>query len=335
MKKPALIIAEAGVNHNGEIKKAYELIEKASYAGADVIKFQTFEADKLLTDSAKKADYQVVNTSKEESQHEMIKNLELSKEDHYKLIEHCKKFDIEFFSSAFDLDSLGFLQELNLSRFKVPSGELTNLPYLRQMGSYNKPIILSTGMSNLIDIKNAIKALEVSGTPKHMITVLHCNTEYPAPKEDVNLNAMLTIQREFDVKIGFSDHTSGIEISIAAVALGATIIEKHITLDCSLPGPDHSASIEPNEFKNMVTSIRNIEIAMGNGIKEPSEKEKANMLVARKSIIASKRIVKGTIFTNENITCKRPGEGLSPMQIDKVIGSIARKDFNLNDYISL
>jgi N,N'-diacetyllegionaminate synthase len=335
MKKPVLIIAEAGVNHNGEIKKAYELIEKASYAGADVIKFQTFEADKLLTDSAKKADYQVVNTSKEESQHEMIKNLELSKEDHYKLIEHCKKFDIEFFSSAFDLDSLSFLQELNLSRFKVPSGELTNLPYLRQMGSYKKPIILSTGMSDLLDIKNALDALEVSGMHKHMITVLHCNTEYPVPKGEVNLNAMLTIQREFDVEIGFSDHTSGIEISIAAVALGATIIEKHITLDCSLPGPDHSASIEPNEFKNMVTSIRNIEIAMGNGVKEPSEKEKANMLVARKSIVASKRIVKGTIFSNENITCKRPGEGLSPMQIDKVIGFVARKDFNLNDYISL
>ena len=329
------VIAEAGVNHNGNIKIACELIEQAALAGADIIKFQTFEAETLVTETAKKADYQLVNTSEAESHYEMIKKLELKKEDHFKLINHCKKHNIEFFSSAFDTESLEFISTLGLSRYKVPSGEITNLPYLRQMGSYKKPIILSTGMSDIQDIRNALEVLEKAGTPRSKITVLHCSTEYPAPINEVNLSAMNTIKDEFNVEVGYSDHTSGIEVAIAAVALGAKIIEKHITLDKSMPGPDHAASAEINEFKLMVKSIRNIEIAIGDGVKQPTLAEKSNILIARKSVVASKFIAKGEEFSYQNITVKRPGKGISPMLVDQVIGSISKKDFEPNEYIIL
>jgi len=330
-----LIIAEAGVNHNGKMDLACELVEKAAASGADIIKFQTFEAKSLVTKVAEKANYQRINTSVAESHYQMIKNLELKKNDHHRIIKHCRKHNIEFFSSAFDLDSLEFLASLNLSRFKVPSGEITNLPYLRQMGAYQKPIILSTGMSNMDDIGNALIALESAGTSRDKITVLHCSTEYPAPIGDVNLNAMRTIRETFNVEVGYSDHTSGIEVAIAAVALGATVIEKHITLDRSLPGPDHSASLEMKEFTQMVESIRNIEKAMGNGIKVPSAIERSNMAVARKSIVARTFISKGQKFTYDNLTVKRPGTGLSPMKIDSVIGEFASKDFYPDEEISI
>jgi N,N'-diacetyllegionaminate synthase len=329
-----LIIAEAGVNHNGDIKIAFKLIEEAANAGADIIKFQTFEANRLVTDSAKKAKYQLANTSKKESHYEMIKKLELKKDDHFKLIEHCKKNNIEFFTSAFDTESLAFISSLELSRYKVPSGEITNLPYLKQMGSYNKPIILSTGMSDIQDIKNAIDALEHSGTSRSKITVLHCSTEYPAPINEVNLMAMLSIKKEFNVDVGYSDHTAGIEVSIAAVALGAKVIEKHITLDKNLSGPDHLASTEPEEFKKMVTSIRNIEKALGDGVKKPTKLEKDNMLIARKSIVASKNIKKGDIFSYNNLTVKRPGNGISPMYLDSLVGKLASKSFKENEIIT-
>jgi N,N'-diacetyllegionaminate synthase len=330
-----LIIAEAGVNHNGEMDLAFELVEKAAASGADIIKFQTFEAKSLVTKTAEKAQYQRSNTSVAESHYQMIKNLELKKNDHYRLIEHCSKHNIEFFSSAFDLDSLGFLADLNLSRYKVPSGEITNLPYLRQMGAYQKPIILSTGMSNMDDIGNALMALESAGTSRDKITVLHCSTAYPAPIGDVNLNAMRTIRETFNVEVGYSDHTSGSEVAIAAVALGASVIEKHITLDRSLPGPDHSASLEIKEFTQMVESIRNIEKAMGDGIKVPSLIERSNMAVARKSIVALTFISKGQKFTYDNLAVKRPGTGLSPMKIDSVIGECASKDFYPDEVISI
>ena len=329
-----LIIAEAGVNHNGDIKIAFKLIEEAANAGADIIKFQTFEANRLVTDSAKKAKYQLANTSKKESHYEMIKKLELKKDDHFKLIQHCKKNNIEFFTSAFDKESLAFISSLELPRYKVPSGEITNLPYLKQMGSYNKPIILSTGMSDMQDIKNAIDALEHSGTSRSKITVLHCSTEYPAPINEVNLMAMLSIKKEFNVDVGYSDHTAGIEVSIAAVALGAKVIEKHITLDKNLSGPDHLASTEPEEFKKMVTSIRNIEKALGDGVKKPTKLEKDNMLIARKSIVASKNIKKGDIFSYNNLTVKRPGNGISPMYLDSLVGKLASKSFKENEIIT-
>jgi N,N'-diacetyllegionaminate synthase len=330
-----LIIAEAGVNHNGDINNAYRLIDAAVTSGADIIKFQTFEANSLATEYAKKANYQKNRLSEQESQYQMLKKLELSKEDHFKIIKYCKKCNIEFFSSAFDLKSLDFLNSLKLSRYKIPSGEITNLPYLRKIASYKKPIILSTGMANLTDISNAVNVFEEAGLTKNMITVLHCSTEYPAPINEVNLNAMLTIKKTFDVKVGYSDHTSGIEVSIAAVALGAAVIEKHLTLDKNLPGPDHAASTEPDNFLEMVKAIRNIEKAMGNGNKEPTKSEKKNMLVARKSIVALKNISKGDIFNENNLTVKRPGIGISPMRIYGIFGQKAHKDFQENDIITL
>jgi len=329
-----LIIAEAGVNHNGSLDKAYELVDAASKSGADIIKFQTFNASNLATEYAEKANYQKDENLDQESQYEMLKKLELSKDDHVKLIDYCYKRDIEFFSSAFDLNSLHFLNSLKLSRYKIPSGEITNLPYLKKIASYGKPIILSTGMSDLNDIHAAINVIEDCGTSKDLITVLHCSTEYPAPINEVNLNAMLTIKKEFDVKVGYSDHTSGIEISIAAVALGAAVIEKHITLNKDSSGPDHAASTEPDEFKEMVQAIRNIEKAMGDGFKEPTKSEQSNMLVARKSIIASKDILKGEMYTNHNLTAKRPGTGISPMKIDDLLGQKAHKNFKKNELIS-
>ncbi|MDI7189572.1 N-acetylneuraminate synthase [Leptospira santarosai] len=331
-----LIIAEAGVNHNGDLELARKLIDVAANAGADIVKFQTFEAERLVTKSAKKADYQNSATGNAaESQYEMLKKLELSKENHEKLIQYCKQTGIEFLSTAFDLQSLAFLEQLNLSRYKIPSGEITNLPYLQKIGSSGKPIILSTGMSTLGEIESALLVLETTGAKRNEITVLHCNTEYPTPYSDVNLSAMKSIADAFKIKVGYSDHTSGIEVSVAAVALGASVIEKHFTLDRSLPGPDHKASLEPNELKTMVRSIRNVELSLGDGIKKPSNSELKNISIARKSIVAASSIKAGEIFTRENLTTKRPGDGISPMRFDEVIGLKAKRDFFEDELIDL
>lgn len=335
MKKPILIIAEAGVNHNGNLSLAKKLIDAAADAGADLVKFQTFSADRLATRQAKKADYQSVTTGDVESQHQMLSRLELSAKMHQELIAYCAKRNIGFFSSGFDIESVDVLISLGVNHFKIPSGEITNLPYLRHIGKFNKSVILSTGMATMGDIETAIDVLEKAGTARLFITVLHCTTEYPTPMSEVNLLAMQNIQSTFGVAVGYSDHTVGIEVSIAAAALGATIIEKHFTLDRNLPGPDHKASLEPSEIKAMVSAIRNIEIALGDGIKRLTPSEERNKKVARKSIVASKKIYKGDTFSNENVTCKRPGEGMSPMQIDDVIGSTAKKNFDFNEYISL
>ena len=328
-----IVIAEAGVNHNGDMNLAFDLVDKAINSGADIVKFQTFQTKNLIVPKAKKAPYQIKTTSQTESQSEMLSKLELDKEDHYKLIEKCSNSGIEFLSTAFDLESLDFLKSLNLSRFKIPSGEITNLPYLKQVGSFGKPLILSSGMANLSEIESAIRVLELSGTDRSQITVLHCTTEYPAPMKEVNLKAMKSISSAFGVDVGYSDHTKGIEVAISAVALGAKVIEKHLTLDRSLPGPDHLSSLEPIEFKKMVDSIRNIEVALGDGIKRPTESEKRNKLIARKSIVASKKINKGDLLTKENITTKRPGDGISPMEWENVIGKYAFKNFEANESI--
>ncbi|MBU2995979.1 N-acetylneuraminate synthase [Cellulophaga baltica] len=329
-----LIIAEAGVNHNGDINLAKKLIDVASNAGVDYVKFQTFNSKKLVSKNAEKAKYQKENTkTNSSSQLEMLQKLELTKEMHLELIRHCKEQNIKFLSTGFDLDSLDFLDKLNIDLFKIPSGEITNLPYLRKIGSFGKPIIISTGMADLKEIEDAINVILNAGALKSSITVLHCNTEYPTPMQDVNLNAMHTIKQSFDVPIGYSDHTLGIEIPIAAVALGATVIEKHFTLDKNMEGPDHKASLEPHELKDMVTSIRNIEKAMGHGIKEPSNSEIKNKPIARKSIIAKTTIKKGEIFSEKNITIKRPGTGISPMLWDKVIGQKSSKDYLEDDII--
>ncbi|EMS85304.1 N-acetylneuraminate synthase [Leptospira noguchii] len=331
-----LIIAEAGVNHNGDLELARKLIDVAANAGADIVKFQTFKSERLVTKSAKKADYQNTTTDNAaESQYEMLKKLELSKENHEKLIQHCKQTGIEFLSTAFDLQSLAFLEQLNLSRYKIPSGEITNLPYLQKIGSSGKPIILSTGMSTLGEIESALLVLETTGAKRDEITVLHCNTEYPTPYSDVNLSAMKSIADAFKIKVGYSDHTSGIEVSVAAVALGASVIEKHFTLDRSLPGPDHKASLEPNELKGMVRSIRNVELSLGDGIKKPSSSEFKNISIARKSIVAASSIKAGEIFTRENLTTKRPGDGISPMRLNEVIGLKAKRDFFEDELIDL
>ncbi|XDD45081.1 N-acetylneuraminate synthase [Leptospira sp. WS39.C2] len=330
-----LIIAEAGVNHNGDMKLAEELIDIAVEAGVDVVKFQTFTADALVTESAKKANYQSNSTDPNETQYSMLKKLEISKENHWKLIEHCNLKKIEFLSTAFDLESLKFLSQLNLHRFKIPSGEITNLPYLKLIGSFQKPVILSTGMSTLGEIEEAILALEASGLNRKDLTVLHCNTEYPTPASDVNLKAMLSIQNAFGVSVGYSDHTSGIEISLAAVALGATVIEKHFTIDQSLPGPDHKASLNPDELKSLVKGIRNIEKAFGDGIKRPSKSEEKNIAIARKSIVAKQTIKVGEFFSSDNLTSKRPGYGISPMRMDDVIGRKAIRDFQKDELIEI
>jgi len=331
----ALIIAEAGVNHNGDMQIARQLIDAAAEAGADLVKFQTFRADRLVTTSAGKAAYQMATTATQESQHEMIRRLELTDAMHDELIAHCRQRKIEFFSTAFDLESLDYLMGLGMARIKVPSGEITNFPYLRKVAGFGKEVILSTGMSNLGEIEAAIDVLEKARTSRAQIIVLHCNTEYPVPIPEVNLRAMRSIGEAFGVKVGFSDHTEGIEIAIAAVALGATVIEKHFTLDRSLPGPDHRASIEPDELGRMIRSIRNVEQAMGDGIKRPSASEKKNRLVLRKSLVASRRIVKGEAFSAENINVKRPGAGISPMRFDEVLGRIAARNFDPDEMIEL
>jgi N-acetylneuraminate synthase/N,N'-diacetyllegionaminate synthase len=323
-----LIIAEAGVNHNGDFEKAKKLIEVAAEAGADVVKFQTFKAEKLVSSSAKKAQYQKNNFFEaDDNQLNMLKKLELPYHWHQELIDYAKAHTIQFASTGFDEESVDFLANLGQSFFKIPSGEITNLPYLQHIASKNKPTILSTGMADLQEIGEAVEVLLNAGLTKEKITVLHCNTEYPTPMEDVNLKAMLHIEQVLKVKIGYSDHTLGIEVPIAATALGATVIEKHFTLDRNFPGPDHSASLEPNELKAMVQGIRNIEKALsGSGIKSPSKSESKNKIVARKSILLNKDLVAGTIITKEDLDIKRPGNGISPMKINEVIGKELKTD---------
>ena len=328
-----LIIAEAGVNHNGDIQLAKQLIDIAADAGADLIKFQTFSADRLVTQTALKAEYQVLATDKIESQHEMLRNLELTESMHHELINHCAHRQIGFFSTGFDIESINFLASLGQELFKIPSGEITNLPFLRHIGGLNKRVLLSTGMSNMHEVAAALNALELAGTPKQNITVLHCTSSYPAELSDVNLRAMLSIQTEFGVEVGYSDHTLGTEVAIAAVALGAKVIEKHFTLDRNMSGPDHKASLEPDELKRMVAGIRSIEKALGDGNKVITQNELQNRDVARKSIVASRDIQVGEVFTESNLTAKRPGTGISPMEWDEIIGTKAKQSYVKDDLI--
>ena len=331
-----LIIAEAGVNHNGSIELAKRLVDEAVNAGVDYIKFQTFKSEKLVSKAAKQAEYQQKNIGHEgESQYTMLKRLELSPADHEVLIDYCNSKGIKFFSTAFDMDSIDYLHSLNLGLWKIPSGEITNFPYLRKIATFGEPIIISTGMSELNEIEEAIQVLIKYGVTKEDITVLHCTTEYPTPFTDVNLKAMLQIGEKFGVKIGYSDHTKGIEVPIAAVALGATVIEKHFTLDKTMEGPDHKASLEPDELKAMVTSIRNIENALGSGHKHVSDSERKNIEIVRKSIVAACPIKAGELLTEKNRTVKRPGSGISPMRWNEVVGTFAVKDFEEEEPIVL
>jgi len=327
------IIAEAGVNHNGSIKLAKKLIDVAVVSGADAVKFQTFKAGSLSTLNAEKADYQKILTNNSESQFEMLKKLELDVDAHKELIEYCKKKNIIFLSTPYDHESIDLLDNLGLNIYKIPSGEITNLPYLIHIGGLKKNVILSTGMSNMKEIEAALNVLIEAGTKKKNITVLHANTMYPTPMEDVNLTAMKTIAQTFEVNYGYSDHTIGIEVDIAAVAMGATVIEKHFTLNKDMDGPDHKASLNPEELKLMVSGIRNIEKALGDGIKKPSLSETANIAIARKSIVASRPINKGEIFTKNNLAAKRPGKGISPMKWDEVLGGVATKDYQVDELI--
>jgi N,N'-diacetyllegionaminate synthase len=335
MRNPILIIAEAGVNHNGNLDQAKQLIDVAAQAGADLVKFQTFNADRLVTPKARKATYQLQGGESLETQYQMLKSLELSRDMHEELIAHGEKAGIRFFSTGFDAESNNMLHELGFRRFKIPSGEITNLPYLRHIGGFGLPLFLSTGMAHIEEIDDALTVLEEAGTPRSMVTVLHCNTQYPTPMHDVNLLAMVSIGEKLGVKVGYSDHTLGIEVPVAAAALGATVIEKHFTLDRSLPGPDHKASLEPRELCEMVTAIRNIESALGESVKRPSPSEMANLTVVRKSIVALKSIKTGEKFSEINVTVKRPGTGISPMQWDAVIGTSAIRDFEPDELIEL
>lgn len=325
-----IIIAEAGVNHNGDIQVAKKLIDVAVDAGVDYVKFQTFKADSLVSKSAKKAEYQSININDgDDSQYAMLKNLELSHENHLELMTYCSERNIKFFSTAFDVEGVNYLNNLGLSFFKIPSGEITNYPYLKAVALCGKPVVMSTGMCSEMEIKQALDVLVKFGLKKESISILHCNTEYPTPMKDVNLKAMLAIQKTFEVQIGYSDHTLGIEVPIAAVALGATIIEKHFTLDRTLPGPDHVASLEPNELKEMVNAIRNIELAMsGDGEKKPSESETKNIAIARKSIHINKSLSKGHTICDDDIISLRPGDGISPMEWENIIGKKLNADKN-------
>ena len=330
-----LIIAEAGVNHNGDIAIAKALVAEAASAGADFVKFQTFKADHLVSSDAPTASYQQENTG-EALQHEMIAKLELSRGDHEILIDECIAHGIRFFSTAFDENSFDLLMQLDcLEMIKVPSGELNNLPLLRYMAGHGKPIILSTGMAILGEVEAAIDAIESAGTLRSQITVLHCTTEYPAPMDEVNLRAMIALKNAFGVKVGYSDHTIGIEVSIAAVALGATIIEKHFTLDRTLPGPDHNASLEPAELRSLVNSIRNVELALGDGVKRRTKSESWNLPIARKSIVARCPISVGEVFTIDNLAVKRPGAGISPMRWDEILGRRAIRAFDTDEMIEI
>ena len=328
-----LIIAEAGVNHNGDIGIAKKLIDVAADAGADLVKFQTFNADRLVTENASKADYQKLAGDKDESQHFMLRKLEITEAMHDELIAHCVLRGIGFFSTGFDIESINLLVSFGQELFKIPSGEITNLPYLLHIGKLGKEVILSTGMSSMDEIESAINALEVSGTLRESITVLHCTSAYPAPMTDVNLHAMQSIRTKFGVDVGYSDHTPGIEISLAAVALGATVIEKHFTLDRTLPGPDHKASLEPEELKSMIAGIRNIEEALGDGLKRLMPSEVSNRDIARKSVVARLPIFTGQVLNEENLTTKRPGTGISPMDWNNLIGKKAHRDYSVDELI--
>lgn len=329
-----IIIAEAGVNHNGSIEIAKQLIDAASDAGVDYVKFQTFKAQNLVTKSARKADYQKKNIGGgDNSQLAMLKALELTPVQHYELIEYCNQRDVKFFSTAFDLESIEFLSSLQMPLWKVPSGEITNFPYLRAIGKTGKQVILSTGMANIGEIEAAIAVLTRFGTMLNEITLLHCTTEYPAPKNEINLRAMITMREKFGLSVGYSDHTQGVEIPVAAVAMGATVIEKHFTLDRNMEGPDHKASLEPNELKQMVSYIRKVEEAMGDGVKEPAKSEIPNMKIARKSIVAAMSIKKGEIMTEQNLTAKRPAGGISPMAWEQVVGTPAKRNFTEDEPI--
>ena len=331
-----LIIAEAGVNHNGSLKLAKQLVDVAAAAGVDIVKFQTFRAENLVSEQAVQADYQKRNLgSSDQSQFSMLKKLELSQADHRILFEYCREKGVSFLSTAFDFESIDFLSTLNPEFWKIPSGEITNYPYLKRIAQFRKPVILSTGMSTLGEITAAMDVLEEFGLSRNQITVLHCNTEYPTPMCDVNLRAMQTIAAELKVNTGYSDHTVGIEIPVAAAALGATVIEKHFTLDRNLTGPDHKASLEPQELKAMVSAIRNVELALGDGVKRVSDSERKNKSIARKSIVAACPIKKGEFFSENNLTVKRPGDGISPMFWEQVLGKMAGKDFQADDLIEL
>ncbi|MBF0531668.1 MAG: N-acetylneuraminate synthase [Candidatus Omnitrophica bacterium] len=335
MKKKIYIIAEAGVNHNGNMDIARKMIDAAAAAQADAVKFQTFRAVNLLCPSAPKAAYQMQTTHPEESQWDMIKALELLPSDHPILLQHCRAAGITFLSSPFDLPSIALLAGLGLDIYKIPSGEITNLPYLRQVGQLGKRVILSTGMATLAETAAAIDVLTQAGTKRDDITALHCTTEYPTPYGQVNLKAMLTLKEKLGVAVGYSDHTLGIEVAVAAAALGATVIEKHFTLDRTMPGPDHPASLEPQDLRRLVEAVRNIELSLGDGIKRMSAVEEKNVTVVRKSIVAAQKIIRGEVFTAENLTTKRPGTGLNPMRWDQVIGRTAKRDFQPDELIEL
>jgi N,N'-diacetyllegionaminate synthase len=330
-----LIVAEAGVNHNGDLETSLHLVDAASRCGADLVKFQTFTADQLVIPDAAKAEYQRATTSNTETQFEMLRKLELSYNDHLAIIDRCQERGIGFLSTGFDISNVDMLVGLGMNRIKVPSGEITNLPHLRYIGGLGLPTILSTGMADLEEVRNALDVLLAYGSSKSDVTILHCTTDYPAAMGDVNLQAMVTMRDAFDVEVGYSDHTLGHEVAVAAVALGAAVIEKHLTLDRESAGPDHAASLEPEEFANMVRAIRNIEMALGDGIKRPQSSEFANMAVARKSLVASERIQEGEAFTSMNISAKRPGSGLSPMLWDEVLGQKATREYAPNEMIEL
>lgn len=334
--KQVLIIAEVGVNHNGSLELARKLVEVAADAGADIVKFQTFKAEKLTTKAAGKAAYQVENTGNNQSQFDMLKQLELPHDYHFILKDYCAQKGIVFLSTPFDIDSIDFLKAMGITIGKISSGEVTNYPFLKAMAEAFPRIILSTGMANINEVKTAVSVLLEHGTAKENLSILHCNTEYPTPMEDVNLKAMLDIKEQVDVEVGYSDHTEGIEVAIAAVALGATIIEKHFTLDKEMEGPDHKASMNPKELEALVKAIRNIEKAIGgSGKKCPSASEIKNIEIVRKSIVCKLPIRKGDLYSNENLTVKRPATGLSPMNWTKLIGQAANKDYQPDDLIEL
>ena len=332
-KDKTFIIAEAGVNHNGSFELAKQLVDKAVWAGADCIKFQTFNSKNLVSKNAQKAEYQKKTTDSSENQLDMLKKLELSKEQFTELRNYCNQKGIMFLSTPFDLESIDFLASIGVKTWKIPSGEITNYPFLRAIGQRKESVIMSSGMCTLEEVRDAVNVLKEFGTTD--ITLLHCTTEYPAPYDSVNLKAMLTLQKEFGYKVGYSDHTNGIEIPVAAVALGATVIEKHFTLDKNMEGPDHKASLEPEELRQMILSIRNVEAAIGDGVKQPSQAEKKNIAIARKSIVAACDIKKGEVFTESNLTAKRPGNGISPMKWNNVLGKKAVRDFDTDEIIEV
>lgn len=330
-----LLIAEAGVNHNGDIGLARKLVDNAKMAGADIIKFQTFRPDRLVIHNTRLASYQKSNTSNYSDQYQMLSKLSLTEEEFLELSLYCGEVGIEFLSTPFDLESIDFLSQLQVKRFKIPSGEITNFPYLRKIGSYKKPLIISTGMATISEIEDALSVITLAGTLKSQITLLHCTTEYPAPLDHINLKFMKTLRKKFGIEVGYSDHSLGIEVAIAAVTLGATVLEKHFTLDKSMNGPDHKASLTPEELSLMISSIRNIERALGSQEKKIGKVELDNATVIRKSIVASCDIKKGDILTEENLSTKRPGTGISPMRWEQVLGTSAKRDFITDDLIEI